>query len=267
MKHDAPVVENTHFHGNNYFIEAIETENKVEALVMVDVGQQKVKMKLDTGAEISVLPNRVYKELVNRGEKIKLSSTDTKLMAYGGTEIPVIGKCNLNCTVKNISRNISFIVVESSSRTILGFNACKSLSLVRILCEIEEKNSRDDVTVEPQDETYEETHTVADTNEGSKKACKKVKTPKQEKQRKLTVDEKVKIINKLEGNALREKIVELYPKVFNGIGKLDTPHKIQLKADSRPVIHAPRKIPVTVRERLRTKLCRRDAKRWNYRQS
>ena len=48
------VAENTHFHGNNHFIEAIETENKVETLAMVDVGQQKVQMKLDTGAEISV---------------------------------------------------------------------------------------------------------------------------------------------------------------------------------------------------------------------
>ena len=47
------------------------------------VNENQVKFKLDTGAQANVMPESVYREL-----NIPLRKTSTRLVAYGGTQIP-----------------------------------------------------------------------------------------------------------------------------------------------------------------------------------
>ena len=55
------------------------------------VNNKSVKFKIDTGAQCNVLPEEIF----DRIKKPKLVATRTKLTAYGGTPVPVIGKCSL----------------------------------------------------------------------------------------------------------------------------------------------------------------------------
>lgn len=50
------------------------------------------------------------------------------------------------------------------------------------------------------------------------------------------------------------EIVREYKDVFQGIGCLPNQYKIQLKENAEPVIHAARKVPLALKERLRKEL-------------
>ena len=53
-----------------------------------------------------------------------------------------------------------------------------------------------------------------------------------------------------------ETIVDQYTDVFRGFGVLPYTYKIQLKDDAQPVIHAPRRVPAALREKLKQELDR-----------
>ena len=47
--------------------------------------------------------------------------------------------------------------------------------------------------------------------------------------------------------------------MFTGLGKLDPPYKMQLKDDATPVIHAPRKVLASLRDKLKKELDQMEA--------
>ena len=51
-----------------------------------------------------------------------------------------------------------------------------------------------------------------------------------------------------------ESIVHRYQEIFEGLGCLPCTYKIKLKEDATPVIHAPRRVPAPLRERLKKEL-------------
>lgn len=57
-------------------------------------------------------------------------------------------------------------------------------------------------------------------------------------------------------NSTVDSIVQRFPDVFKGLGCLPYTYTIQLKEDAEPVIHAPRRIPAPLRERLKKELDR-----------
>lgn len=55
-------------------------------------------------------------------------------------------------------------------------------------------------------------------------------------------------------NELRETILRQYADVFEGIGCMPGEHKIQVDSTVRPVVHAPRKLPVALKDDIKKKL-------------
>ena len=203
---------------DRYLIEAIErNDNKSEATVVIDVGNGQVRMKLDTGAEVCVLPVRVHKALSSRDssltEMLKVQPTDTQLVAYGGADIPVLGTCEIECRHDKTTELIKFFVVESEGRTVLSLKACQALNLIKILCSIEKTS-----TMEPENNIANEQQKVDNIKPQESKT-------KQSMKKKNTLDEKVSKIKDLEGEQLKTKLLEMYPKVFSGLGRLEPPCK------------------------------------------
>ena len=80
------------------FIEPIQVEGvKKSSVWFADVSTSggKLTFKLDTGAEVSVLPLQIYDKLQS---KPLLKSTNIKLTAYGGSSIKPNGTCRLTCS-------------------------------------------------------------------------------------------------------------------------------------------------------------------------
>ena len=50
------------------------------------------------------------------------------------------------------------------------------------------------------------------------------------------------------------KELEMYPNLFNGLGKIEPEHHIKLKKDISPKVHPPRKIPASLQQKIKEEL-------------
>ena len=92
-----------------------------------------VECKIDSGAEVNVMPLRVYKNLVPEqkdihGRPIALQKSKVSLSAYGGANVKHYGCFTLQCTHNDIALNVEFHVTEDNGSTMLGLQACLVLT-------------------------------------------------------------------------------------------------------------------------------------------
>ena len=56
-----------------------------------------------------------------------------------------------------------------------------------------------------------------------------------------------------------DDLKQKYPDRFKGLGKLSGKHKLIMDKDVQPVIHAPRRAPIQLRDKIKTELDRMQA--------
>ncbi|CAC5410620.1 unnamed protein product [Mytilus coruscus] len=118
--------------GENYFVGAVnrKTEIKENACFSSFKLQGKtVQFKIDTGAQVNILPLSIYKKLSN----VKLSKTSTSLTSYSGDKLKVVGKCSLHLKDKNCE----FFVTETNQSPLLGFKASNELGLIHVIMTVQ----------------------------------------------------------------------------------------------------------------------------------
>ena len=95
-------------------------------------------VKLDTGAEVSVLPSKLYDKLQ---PKSLLKNTSMTLTAYGGMPIQPNGICKLMCDTPAFSNmpEVDFYVTPVDAHPILGLTDCIQLGLIKRVCSIQER--------------------------------------------------------------------------------------------------------------------------------
>lgn len=93
-----------------------------------------VKLKLDTGAKCNVLPKTVYNSLKLHN---KITPTNTKLIAYSGDTIEVLGEVFVHAVYKSKSYRLGFYVVDRPTQAILGLKDCELLNLIQRVEELE----------------------------------------------------------------------------------------------------------------------------------
>ena len=98
-----------------------------------------VTYKVDTGAQVNVLPRHIYWQLQH---KPALKPTQAKTMAYGPDKaLPLEGQCVCQVNVRpGVSRHLRFYVVSVAAEPILGFSACQDLQLIKLLCSTDVHN-------------------------------------------------------------------------------------------------------------------------------
>lgn len=87
----------------------------------------KVVMKLDTGAQCNVLPNKNVQAM-----RLQVFSSPVKRIAtHSNYKIQVIGEVRETCTVCDQPAKLKFLVVTSDVTPVLSQNACELLNLVK----------------------------------------------------------------------------------------------------------------------------------------
>ena len=86
------------------------------------------QFKMDTGAQANVLPISTLKTL---STKPPIDKTHTRLTAYNGIDIPVMGKCILDIHHNNTIHSVPFIVADTTSPPLLGLQTCVDLNLIK----------------------------------------------------------------------------------------------------------------------------------------
>ena len=118
-------------------VEAALKEKSTEALSILKINNKKVKVKLDTGAEVNVMPMRVFKQIEDG--HVKIERTKTKLCGYGGTNIPMEGKVKVMCEFRDAKQKSEFYVVKTDSKAVLSLQTCSELGMIQILNEVTSK--------------------------------------------------------------------------------------------------------------------------------
>ena len=206
---------------DQFFIGAIENDkspDEEEWISPLVVNGSIIPFKLDTGAQVNVLPMKDYKELQN---KPRLMSKTVRLRAYNGEPIPTAGVCRAKVVCKGQDYNVLFVIAKVDSQPILGLQTCEKLGLVKRVHVI----NTEAVKVQP-------SHAASTSGSSSDTSPKKG----------LAEDSPVK------------GLVGQYADVFEGIGCLPMIYKIQLRDDAEPVIHAMRTVPESMKPRLAEEL-------------
>lgn len=89
----------------------------------------KVTFKIDSGADVSIAPVRLLRDM---GTGIELKPTATTLNAFGGDKIKPIGKCHLPCATNEAKKTIEFFVVSFDTMPMLGLNDAIDLKIIKI---------------------------------------------------------------------------------------------------------------------------------------
>ena len=105
----------------------------------LETADQCINYKIDTGADVNVLPKHLYYSLSPRP---KLKQSPIKLQAYDGSQIPVLHKG------KKI--HVMFIVVKSKTAPIIGLNMSERLNIVQRIFKVNasDLNSDSPITAE-----------------------------------------------------------------------------------------------------------------------
>ena len=92
--------------------------------------QQAAQAQIGPWVGTNVITKEDFNYVVpKRQRQTKLRSSSLKLTAFGGHDIPVIGKCTLKCLVNGTSQILKFQVVEKGN-SLLRCEDCKKLKLV-----------------------------------------------------------------------------------------------------------------------------------------
>ena len=120
------------------FIGAIDHSNKTElgadeCYTTLDIEGHSVKFKVDTGSQVNILPNSVYKQLKGRS---KLAKTTTRLTSYSGEDLKVQGHTSL----RTQDKPINFYIVETTQNPILGLSTSQELGIIKIVLNVDSTN-------------------------------------------------------------------------------------------------------------------------------
>ena len=127
-----------------HFIGSVHSSNsKDEAFATQLLGNQncEVKFKLDTGAQVNVIPLKKFRQM-NKKES-NFNPTNTKLTGYGGMRLKVKVKCDVQCRYKDSRCVASFYVVDTDSPAVLGFETCINLGFIKLVMSLSKSSEVD----------------------------------------------------------------------------------------------------------------------------
>ena len=182
----------------------------------------KTKWKIDTGADVSCYPEDRYNPKLG-----KIEPADRKLYGAGGSKP---------------------MEVKGMVRTKLRFGEKESTEVVYLV-----KNLRRPLLGVPAIENLQVLNTVVD-----KSSVRAVEiTPERENHKQKPLPPKQKFNPDEIGPLTKEKVKQLFPELFNGLGKLPGEYTIKLKEGAVPFsLSTPRRIPVPLMDKVKQELAR-----------
>lgn len=120
---------------SEFFIDSVTNTitSSEQAFAEVEIKEygSPLKFKLDTGAQVNVIPERVFKNIAT-----KMLHTHKKLTGYGGQPMSVKGTCQLHCKYKENAMPLDFFIVDTQSPPVLGLKACLDLDMIKLVLSV-----------------------------------------------------------------------------------------------------------------------------------
>ena len=186
-------------------VNQVNKNNSNEKYVNVKFGGIKTRLKVDTGAEVSVISADLFRRIVPKKDRhSKLEKTNETLAGYSAA-IPTLEKCYLKCERANQEIIEEFFAADlKNAKSILGLRASESLGIVKFNLEVKVNHWA----------------------------------------------------NIEESEDLKDQIMKEHPKLFTGLGCISEPYRIRVDETAQPVVHPARKVPATLRGKVKDELNR-----------
>ena len=110
---------------------AIHSGGQPYATLHVGCGSVPIKFKVDTGAEINVLSITAFDKLAE-SHMNRLKPTQVRLTRYSGNVVPTTCTCQIKCKLREKPHTLEFFIADTHATTILGFDSCRAMGLVKI---------------------------------------------------------------------------------------------------------------------------------------
>ena len=114
---------------DNIFVGSLSSGDKDSWQTAIRIGDKLVNCKIDAGAEVNIMPQRVYKQL---RDKPSLISTKKILRTVAG-QIKPLGVIQASVQFKQKRSVAKFFVVDDSTPTLCGLQTSVELGLFRKL--------------------------------------------------------------------------------------------------------------------------------------
>ena len=204
----------------------------------VTINDEVCHAKLDTGAQINLMTESLFK-CIGKINKLPLyPKSDVKLVGYGNGNIEYIGTTVVDIALLTQTKKATFYVTKlNDDKVILGLRLCIDLQLLSIHCD---------------DKCQCKSQIVHET----KKIGSEFPTGDDLQQAQQDVLPPVPISTKLEGN-VKQQIMNCYPDLFSGVGTIKnaTVH-CDVKPGALPVVCSPHCVPHAVQPKLKEELDR-----------
>lgn len=178
-------------------VDSLDTEKSTVWLQKILVNNNEILFKLDTGAQVNILPKS---ELTKWSNKPVIKKCKQPVLDYSDNEVPILGECLVSCETDKIKKKVKFLITTLDACPILGLQACQCLGLIKRLNQVKAENK-----------------------------CHQ-ETP--------------------------EMVINEFPDVFTGMGRLNRTVKIKLKENYSPHVAAPRKVPLALHSKVKEELAR-----------
>lgn len=107
-----------------------------------NVEDEEIEFKLDTGAEVNIIPYNLFKKINKQFKVRKIKAT---LKAFGGGKVSPIGIVSLNLEVNKCSILQDFVIVDVITQPLLGLDTCINLGLIKRVDLIKKLINKDDL--------------------------------------------------------------------------------------------------------------------------
>ena len=105
-------------------------------------GKTGVSLKLDTGAQVNVLPLQSLREATATNE-VRIKPTNVVLTAFGDSKIKPLGTAVVPCKYKRSQWHVKLYITDGTNTPILGANTCEKMGLVKRVNALTRPMSRD----------------------------------------------------------------------------------------------------------------------------
>ena len=195
--------------------------------------------KLDTGAQIKVMAESLFK-CIGKINKLPIyHKSDVKLVSYGNRNIEYIGTTVVNVTHLTQTRKATFYVTKlNDDKVILGLCLCVDLQLLSTHCD---------------DKCQWKSHVLHET----KKIGSEFPIGVDFHQTQQDVLPPVPISTKFDGNDIKQQIMDLYPDFFSGVHTIrNAMVHLDVKLGAVLVVCLPCHVPHAVQPKLKEELDR-----------
>lgn len=203
---------------STYEVAAVKLDDSQLVTLKLESGNY-LRFQPDTGAQCNVIPVHLYKKAAKDNNLAHVQPLKTAIVAYGGTKLPVVGQVRIRVWRGEYKCLLDCKLVDSTAiRPLLGRKACVGMKIIQY-------TDNDELTIPETGDAP--VYAVDNASQHST-----TQTP-----------------------ITKEALIRKFPKVFgDGVAQLDGEYGIRLDETVDLVQHAPRRVPMALRDRLKDTL-------------